>query len=278
MKFGEKHIRKGVWMKNIINNVVGGRYYVLDDIGSGGYSCVYKVRDVYSGRFYAMKKYITSDPANQKNLLEGMEKELNALKYCMHPVLPKIFNIIKEEESFYLIMEYIEGINLKEYVAQNGTLKLRMLQEIIEQVCSGLFYLHSLAPPVIYRDLKPSNIILKKDGRIKLIDFGIAKRYSRDVIDEQPLGSRGFAAPEQFGDARGSGLFNTDIRTDIYGIGTTMYYLLTKDNYRIGFFSHRVRGKIKKIIKKCTQVDPDMRYQNCIEVLCDMKSLHNIGK
>lgn len=261
-------------MKNIINNVVGGRYYVLEDIGSGGYSHVYKVRDVYSGSFYAMKRYITSDPANQKNLLEGMEKELNALKYCMHPVLPKILNIIKEEEHFYLIMEYIEGINLKEYVARNGTLKIKKLREVMEQVCSGLFYLHSLEPPVIYRDLKPSNIILRGDGSIKLIDFGIAKRYSRDVIDEQALGSLGFAAPEQFGDAKGIGLFNTDIRTDIYGIGTTMYYLKTKTKYTGRISSAKVYGKLKKIIKKCTQVNPNKRYQNCIEVLCEMKSLH----
>lgn len=265
-------------MKNIINNVVGGRYYVLEKIGSGGSSDVYKVRDVYLGTFYAMKRYITSDPANKDNLLEGMEKELNALKHCSHPVLPKIFNLIKEEESFFLIMEYVQGINLKEYVVKNGTMKTKMLKNVMEQVCSGLYYLHSLEPPVIYRDLKPSNIMLKDDGNIKLIDFGIAKRYSRDVADEVALGSKGFAAPEQYGDAKGVGLFNTDIRTDIYGIGTTMYYLLTKKIYRENVFSFRVRGKIKRIIKKCTQINPDRRYQNCIEVLCQIKSLHNVVK
>lgn len=265
-------------MRNIINNVVGGRYYVLKQIGSGGHSDVYKVRDVYLGTFFAMKRYITSDPANKDNLLEGMEKELNVLRHCSHPVLPKIFNLIKEEESFFLIMEYIEGINLKAYVVQNGVMKKKMLKNIMEQVCGGLYYLHSLEPSIIYRDLKPSNIILKDDGSIKLIDFGIAKRYSRDVADEVALGSRGFAAPEQFGDAKGVGLFNTDIRTDIYGIGTTMYYLLTKKIYREDAFSWKVRGKTKKIIKKCTQINPDMRYQDCIEVLCQIKSLHNIGK
>ena len=265
-------------MKNIINNVVGGRYYVLEQIGSGGSSDVYKVRDVYQGTFYAMKRYITSDPANQDNLLEGMEKELNALRHCSHPVLPKIFNLIKEEENFFLIMEYIEGINLKEYIMKNGAVKKKLLVNIMEQVCSGLYYLHSLEPPIIYRDLKPSNIILKDDGSIKLIDFGIAKRYSRDVADEFALGSKGFAAPEQFGNANGKGLFNTDIRTDIYGIGTTMYYLLTKRVYQKDAFSFRVQGKIKKIILKCTQMNPDMRFQNCIEVLCSIKSLHNTGK
>ncbi|MCI8957446.1 MAG: serine/threonine protein kinase [Eubacterium sp.] len=261
-------------MKNIINNVVGGRYYVLEHIASGGCSDVYKVRDVYSGMFYALKKYITSDPANQKNLMEGMEKELNALRHCSHPVLPKIYNLIKEEENFYLIMEYVEGTNLKEYVARNGIIKTKMLQDIMMQVCSGIYYLHSLDPPVVYRDLKPSNIILKNDGHVKLIDFGIAKRYRIDVADEQAFGSAGFAAPEQFGDARGVSLFNTDIRTDIYGIGTTMYYLKTKKKYTGRISSEKIHGKLKRIIKKCTQVNPDKRYQNCIEVLCEMKSLH----
>lgn len=265
-------------MKNIINNVVGGRYYVLEQIGIGGNSDVFKVRDVYHGAFYAMKRYMTSDPANKENLLEGMEKELNVLKHCSHPVLPKIFNIIKEEENFFLIMEYVEGTNLKEYVSKNGVLKTKMLQNVMEQVCSGLYYLHSLEPPVIYRDLKPSNIILQDNGKIKLIDFGIAKRYSRDVADELALGSKGFAAPEQFGDVRGVPLFNTDIRTDIYGIGTTMYYLRTKCIYKKGVHSFKVRGKLKKIIRKCTQIDPNMRYQDCIEVLYHMKSLHNHGK
>lgn len=265
-------------MKNIINHVVGGRYYVLEQIGTGGTSDVYKVKDIYLGTFYAMKRYITSDPANKEKLLEGMEKELNALKHCSHPVLPKIFNIIKEENDFFLIMEYVEGINLKQYVARNGVLKKKMIKSIMTQVCSGLYYLHSLEPPVIYRDLKPSNIILKKDGKIKLIDFGIAKRYRRDVADELALGSRGFAAPEQYGSEKGIGLFNTDIRTDIYGIGTTMYYLKTKKIYREDVRSFRVRGRLKKIIKKCTQSNPDIRYQDCIEVLCQIKFLHNDGK
>ena len=265
-------------MKNIINNVVGGRYYVLKKIGSGGHSDVYKVRDVYLGTFFAMKRYITSDPANKDSLLEGMEKELNVLKHCSHPVLPKIFNVIKEDENFFLIMEYVKGINLKEYVEKNGCMKKKMLKNIMEQVCSGLYYLHSLEKPVIYRDLKPSNIILNDDGRIKLIDFGIAKRYSRDVVDELAVGSRGFAAPEQYGDTKGVGLFNTDIRTDIYGIGATMYYLCTKTTYKTDVHSFRVRGKTKRIIKKCTEIDPNKRYQDCIEVLCEIKSLHNIGK
>ena len=261
--------------ENLINNIVGGRYYVLSLLGKGGFSKVYKVRDIHSGRFYALKQYITSDPANKKKLLEGMEKELNVLKHVSHPVLPKIYNLIKEDDRFFLVMEYVEGINLREYVKTKGVLKKRQFVSVISQVCSGLYYLHSMEPPVVYRDLKPSNIILMNDGKVKLIDFGIAKRYSREIdVDELALGSKGFAAPEQRGDRRGKGLYNTDIRSDIYGVGTTMYYLKTGKVFDGKLKSWRISPKLKGIIRRCTMKNPDMRYQNCIELLCAMKSLH----
>ena len=103
-------------MADIINNIVGGRYYILELIGRGGSAIVYKVRDIHNGGIYALKKYITSDPANRKRLLEGMERELEVLKNCTHPVLPKIFDLIKIEDAFFLVMEYIDGIDLKKYV------------------------------------------------------------------------------------------------------------------------------------------------------------------
>lgn len=101
-------------------------------------------------------------------------------------------------------MEYVEGINLKEVVDTKGALSEEQLLSVMEQVCSGLYYLHSLEPPIVYRDLKPSNIILSDDGKIKLIDFGIAKRYNRELIaDKYAYGTKGFASPEQFGNSKG---------------------------------------------------------------------------
>ena len=275
-------------MADIINNIVGGRYYILELIGRGGSAIVYKARDIHNGGIYALKKYITSDPANRKRLLEGMERELEVLKNCTHPVLPKIFDLIKIEDAFFLVMEYIDGIDLKKYVDEYGTLSTEMLVKVMEQVCSGFYYLHSLSPAIVYRDLKPANIILCKDGRIKLIDFGIAKRYRTDIdVDKLALGSKGFAAPEQFGDSKGKGLYNTDIRADIYGIGTTMYYLKTAKTYNSvpgskSLYSFKdyfkTSYKLRKIIKKCTKNNPDLRYQSCIEILCSIKNLHIIGK
>lgn len=266
-----------------INRIVGGRYYVLELLGRGGFSHVYKVRDMNTGSIYAMKQYITSDPANFKKLLEGMERELNILRNCSHPVLPIIFNLIKDGGAYFLIMEYVEGINLKKYIETKGKLKQNQLISITEQVCSGLYYLHSMEPPVVYRDLKPSNIILKNDGTVKLIDFGIAKRYNHEkFFGEMAYGSKGFAAPEQKGNRKGISLYNTDIRTDIYGIGTTLYFLKTGK-----VFAGKVKGfmphKMKMLIKKCTAINPDLRYQSCLEVLCIMtsmkrKSLYGIFK
>lgn len=261
-------------MKAIVNNVVGRRYYVLDQLGKGGTSRVYKVRDVDTGNIFALKQYITSDPANQKNLLESIQNEMNVLKYVSHPVLPKIYDIIKEEKYFFLVMEYVEGNDLKDFIKNNGRLKKKQIVSIMEQVCSGLYYLHSLEKPIIYRDLKPSNIMLMADGKIKLIDFGIAKRYNKELdADIMAYGSKGFAAPEQFGDKNGRGIFNTDIRSDIYGIGTTMYYLRTGKCYNKNTSNWRIRGKFKQIIIKCTRVNPDQRYQDCIQVLCALKAL-----
>lgn len=257
----------------IINNIVGGRYYVLEQIGKGGFSVVYKARDIYTKKTYALKKYITSDPANKKRLLEGMEKEVNVLKHCTHPVLPKIFNLIKEDGDFFLVMEYVEGTNLKQYLKDKKRLKTKDAVDIISQVCSGLYYLHSLTPPIIYRDLKPANIILKENGKVVLIDFGIAKRYNRDVADNLAIGSKGFAAPEQYRSFVSSSIYNTDIRTDIYTVGTTFYYLLTKKKYK-GKTKGILSPKIKRIIRRCTKINPDERYQDCIELLCSIKSLH----
>lgn len=260
-------------MNKILNQIVGDRYYVLECIGKGGFSTVYKVRDIYTGKLYALKKYVTSDPANRNNLWEAVEKEVGILRHTNHPTLPKIYNLIKENEQFYLVMEYVLGMNLKEYVKKHRHVKTSFIYDVMTEVCSGLYYLHSLEPPIIYRDLKPSNIILKNDGHVKLIDFGISKRYRSDVdVDELALGSRGFAAPEQFKNNENA-LFNTDIRTDIYGIGTTMYYLKTGCVFE-GKFPIAFSPKLKGIIKKCTQRNPNERFQNCIEVLCRMKSLH----
>lgn len=255
------------------NLIVGGRYLILEEIGKGGMGKVFKAKDVINRKIFALKQYITSDPKNRERLIEDIERELNVLKHTTHPVLPTIYNLITEDDKFFLVMEYVEGTNLKEIVDRQGVLPESQLLEVMEQVCSGLYYLHSLNPPIVYRDLKPSNIIYMKSGNIKLIDFGIAKRYNREqAADEYAYGTKGFAAPEQFGKANGIGIYNTDIRSDIYGIGTTLFYLYTGRKYKGNVKSLLIPKKMQKIIRKCTYKKPKDRYQSCIDVICQIKN------
>ena len=261
-------------MEKIINEVVGGRYAVCEVLGKGGFSIVYRVKDIQTGMEYAMKNYFSSNPADKKNLLEGLERELNVLKNTSHPNLPKIYDLIKEEDSFFLIMEIVNGENLKSIVERKGPLSKKEIKHVMKQVCSALYYLHSLAPPIVYRDLKPSNIVIDESGHIKLVDFGIAKRYSKEIeLSERAFGSKGFAAPEQFGDKKGFSIYNTDIRTDVYGIGTTLYYLKTGKVFVGDVSSVRLGHKLKRIIRKCTKQSPDDRFQSVIEVLLRLETL-----
>lgn len=254
------------------NLIINGRYLVLENIGKGGAGEVFLARDINNGCKYAIKRYISSNPNDRNQLIENIERELNVLKYTTHPVLPKIYNLFMENSRFFLVMEYVEGKNLKEIVETNGVLSEEQLLSVIEQVCSGLYYLHSLEPPIVYRDLKPSNIILCDDGKIKLIDFGIAKRYNKELIaDKYAYGTKGFASPEQFGNSKGMGIYNTDIRSDIYAIGTTMFYLMTGQNYKRKVNSILISRQLAKIIDKCTKISPKDRYQSTIEVICDLK-------
>ena len=261
-------------MENLINDVVGGRYAVMGMIGKGGFSVVYRVRDIQTGIEYAMKNYFSSNSGDKQKLLEGLERELNVLKNTSHPNLPKIYDLIKEEDNYFLIMEIVKGENLKSIVDRKGPLKKKEIKHVMMQVGSALYYLHSLEPPIVYRDLKPSNIVMDEKGIVKLVDFGIAKRYSKEIeLNERAFGSRGFAAPEQFGDSKGLSIYNTDTRTDIYGMGTTLYYLKTGKVYMDYVRSKRVGHKLKRIIKKCTKRDPDLRFQSMIEVLCRVNKL-----
>ena len=144
------------------------------------------------------------------------------------------------------------------------------------QLASALDYLHNMNPPVIYRDMKPSNVMIKPEGGVKLIDFGTAKEYEiENNADTTALGTRGYAAPEQFGDSKGRGIYNTDARTDIYNLGATLYHIVTGKNpceppYEIKpirEWNPTLSSGLEKIILKCTQANPNDRYQNCTELM-----------
>ena len=196
------------------------------------------------------------------------------LKQFNHPHLPSIVDVIDTEDSFIIVMDYIQGKSLEEILTKSGNApqKKEDVMEWAKQLCDVLGYLHSREKPIIYRDMKPANVMLRPDGNVMLIDFGTAREFkSRSVADTVCLGTRGYAAPEQYG-----GMGQTDARTDIYCLGATLYHLLTGHSpaeppYEIrpiGDWIPEYSGSgLEEIIVKCTKQDPNERYQNCAELM-----------
>ncbi len=263
-----------------VGTVLGGKYEILKKIGQGGMSIVYLAMDTRLNKQWAVKEIKKSKKQDTKTLLKGLRMEANILKMVDHPVLPRIVDIINYKNTVFVVMDYIEGRPLSEVLKLEGAQPQDKVIEWAKDLCSALDYLHSMNPPIIYRDMKPSNIMLKPDGKVKLIDFGTAKELDvESLADTTALGTRGYAAPEQFGDARGRGIHKTDARTDIYSLGATLYHILTGKNpseppYVIKPIRHwnpMLSSGLEKIINKCTMPNPEDRYQNCAELIYDLE-------
>lgn len=256
--------------------VIGGKYEILKKIGQGGMSIVYVAMDTRLNKQWAVKEIKKSKNQDTKTLLRSLQREANILKMVDHPVLPRIVDIINYKGTIFVVMDYIEGRTLSEVLKKEGPQPQDKVVEWAKDLCKALDYLHSMNPPIIYRDMKPSNIMVKPDGKVKLIDFGTAKEFDvESLADTTALGTRGYAAPEQFGDAKGRGIHKTDARTDIYSLGATLYHVLTGRNPSeppyvikpIREWNPLLSGGLEKLIIKCTMADPQDRYQNCTELL-----------
>lgn len=263
-----------------IGTVLGGKYEILKKIGQGGMSTVYLAMDTHLNKQWAIKEIKKGKKQNKKTFLKSLQMEANILKMVDHPVLPRIVDIIDSYGTIYVVMDYIEGKTLGEILKEQGAQPQDKVIEWAKQLCNALDYLHSLNPPIIYRDMKPSNIMLRPDGMVKLIDFGTAKEFDeRSIADTTALGTRGYAAPEQFGDSEGRGIHKTDARTDIYSLGATLYHIVTGKNPSeppyvmkpIREWDANLSGGLEKIILKCTMPDPKDRYQNCAELQYDLE-------
>lgn len=259
-----------------LGTVLDGKYEILKKVGQGGMSIVYLAMDNRLNKQWAVKEIRNDGSKSTQTLLKGLEREANILKNVDHPVLPRIVDIINENGVIYVIMDFVEGKPLSDVLKTNGAQDQKKVIEWARALASALDYLHSMNPPIIYRDMKPSNVMLKPDGGVKLIDFGTAKEYIvENNADTTALGTRGYAAPEQFGDAQGHGIYNTDARTDIYNLGATLYHLVTGKNpceppYEIKpirQWNPTLSSGLEQIILKCCQPNPQDRYQSCSELL-----------
>lgn len=253
-----------------IGSLVDGKYKVLNVVGKGGMSVVYLVMNERANKQWAIKEVRKDGMQDFEVVKQNLIVETDMLKNLSHPNLPSIIDVIDTEESFLIVMDYIEGKALDKVLREFGAQPQEYVIEWAKQLCDVLGYLHSRKPPIIYRDMKPANVMLKPDGNVTLIDFGTAREFKASKIEDTTcLGTRGYAAPEQYG-----GHGQTDARTDIYCLGATLYHLVTGHNpsqppyemYPIRHWNPNLSSGLEEIILKCTKPNPADRYQNCQEL------------
>ena len=254
-----------------IGSVVDGKYKILNKIGQGGMSIVYLAMNERANKQWAIKEVRKDGVQNFEVVKQGLIVETDLLKKLNHSNLPSIIDVIDGDGTFLIVMDYIEGRTLSSILKEYGAQAQEDVIEWAKQLCDVLGYLHSRKPAIIYRDMKPSNVMLLPDGKVMLIDFGTAREFKESsVADTTCLGTQGYAAPEQYG-----GHGQTDARTDIYCLGATLYHLLTGHNpseppyemYPIRTWNPALSSGLEEVILKCTQKNPEDRYQSCAELM-----------
>lgn len=265
----------------ILGMLIGDRYEILDKIGTGGMSDVYKAKDHKLNRFVAVK-VLKQEFSENTNFVSKFRVEAQAAAGLMHPNIVNVYDVGEEEGIYYIVMELVEGITLKNYIEKKSRLSIKEAISIAIQVSMGIEAAHN--NHIIHRDIKPQNIIISKDGKVKVTDFGIAKAATSNTITSNVMGSVHYTSPEQ---ARGG---FSDEKSDIYSLGCTMFEMLTGHVPFDGETTVAIAIKhiqeempspreyvseipvcVEKIIFKCTQKSPDRRYQNMAELIVDLK-------
>ncbi|MCR5793888.1 MAG: protein kinase [Solobacterium sp.] len=250
-----------------MTQILNGTYEILEPVGKGGMSVVFKARHIRLDKLVAVKSV-------RKDRTASLQAEAGILTKLAHPNLVRVLDVFEDERLIYIVMDYIEGEDLQHLIEREKAVPEDRLTEWFITLADILSYLHSRKPPVIYRDMKPANIILQKDGTLKLVDFGIAREYKAAASsDTAYAGTNGFAAPEQFGMAQ------SDARTDIYSLGMTMYYLATGKSPLEPPYNYiparqlnpDLSEKMEGILGKCIRFKPENRYQSAAELLEDLK-------
>lgn len=245
-----------------IGSVIAGKYKILNIIGRGGMSIVYLAMNEKVNKPWAVKEVIKNDAYDYKLELQ----EIETMKKLKHPHLPSIVDVIEKDDSLLIVMDYIEGQSLETIFEECGAQPRELVLDWGKQLCDVLDYLHTRKPAVIYRDIKPGNVILKPDGNLMLIDFGAAREYKPEKIkDTISLGTRGYAAPEQYLEEGQS-----DERTDIYCLGVMLFQFLTGENPQ-EILLEKERQKepftgLEVIISKCIRLKKEERYQSAKEL------------
>jgi len=264
-----------------IGMMIGDRYEILEKIGTGGMSDVYKAKCHKLNRFVAVK-VLKQEFSENTNFVSKFRIEAQAAAGLMHPNIVNIYDVGEENGIHYIVMELVEGITLKKYIEKKARLSYKEAVSIAIQVSMGIEAAHN--NHIIHRDIKPQNIMISKDGKVKVTDFGIAKAATSNTITSNVMGSVHYTSPEQ---ARGG---YSDEKSDIYSLGITMFEMLTG---RVPFngettvaiaikhiqeelplpteFVPEIPSSVESIVIKCCQKSPDRRYQTMQELLADLK-------
>ena len=255
-------------------SMLAGRYIIVQKVGQGGMAAVYKATDTRLGHNIVAIKEMSdaaiTDPSEKQQARQAFEQEAQMLARLNHPNLPRVTDHFSERGKQYLVMDFIEGQTLEKILAPvPGFLGEKQVVDWGAQLCGVLDYLHSQRPPVIFRDLKPSNIMVDQDGKVKLIDFGIARLFKAGkTTDTVTFGTAGYAPPEQYGKGQ------TDARSDIYALGATLHHLLTRrDPAQMPFVFPSVRSLNAKVsepldraILRALEQDPARRWPTAREM------------
>lgn len=236
------------------------KYEIIEESGRGGSGTVYKALDKHLNCYVAIKEFHKGE--------EALEKEMELLKGLKHPALPHVMDYLEVKERKYLVMEYIEGMTLENYVSKFGRIGQEQAVAWTLELAKVLTYLHGRNEPVIYQDMKPSNVMVNDRGEVRLIDFGSAYlKYRESGSTYICAGTYGYAAPEQFGCLAREGV---DERSDVYGLGATLHYMLTGNDpslppfvmQPLRFYNAALSSGLEKIVKRATEKEKEKRYQS----------------
>ena len=264
-----------------IGSFIADRYEILEKIGAGGMSDVYKAKDQVLGRFVAVK-VLKPEFAEDVNFVTKFHTEAQSAAGLQHPNIVNIYDVGSEEHMHYIVMEYVEGITLKTYIEKKGQLNYKEAISIAIQVARGIEAAHN--NNIVHRDIKPQNIMISNEGKVKVTDFGIARAATSNTIHSDVMGSVHYTSPEQ---ARNGFV---DGKSDIYSLGIVMYEMVTgrvpfdgdttvaiaiqhlqEEMVAPSVYAPDLPVSLEKIILKCTQKSQDRRYATMGELLVDLK-------